>query len=298
MGGGSPSAAALLVLVLTSACAPTGSRGAREPPGQPATLPLVTGLDHVPIAVADLDSAAARYRKLGFVLKPGRPHPNGIRNQHVKFLEGTELELITAPEARDALTQEYRTFLASGDGPAFLALYAPAMDTLAARLRGTGRATRRSEGILSFAESDPLRYIFFGGRNASPTDRPEHFAHPNTARSLVAVWVAADDFGAERALFGELGIPLSEREFPFPVPLRGAAARVGKAEVRLLPGTVGRIQGRRIVGVTMFVESLEAAQRAVGLAPVPAESGRSILIPPEEANGLWIELWEPAAIGR
>jgi hypothetical protein len=33
---------------------------------------VVTGLDHIPIAVNDLDAAAARYRALGFTLKPCR----------------------------------------------------------------------------------------------------------------------------------------------------------------------------------------------------------------------------------
>ena len=107
--------------------------------------PAVQGLDHIPIAVNDLAAAADHYRALGFSLKPGRPHENGITNQHVKFRDGTELELITAPAARDALTTTYRRHLAEGDGPAFLALYAPVRDRAPDRL------------------SDPLQYTFFGG---------------------------------------------------------------------------------------------------------------------------------------
>src|SRR5206468_6529298 len=67
--------------------------------------PLVTGIDHIPIAVRDLDAAAAQYRRLGFTLKPGTPHANGVRNEHAKFADGTELELITAPAATDALAR-------------------------------------------------------------------------------------------------------------------------------------------------------------------------------------------------
>src|SRR5262245_66326123 len=99
-----------------------------------APEPAVTGLDHIPIAVADLARAADDYRALGFALKPGRPHDNGIQNQHVKFTDGTELELITAPEARDALTTTYRRHLQRGDGPAFLALFAPRIPYAAERL--------------------------------------------------------------------------------------------------------------------------------------------------------------------
>ena len=64
----------------------------------------IDGLEHVNIAVADLEAASARYRDLGFSLKPGTPHTSGIRNEHAKFPDGTELELITAPAATDALT--------------------------------------------------------------------------------------------------------------------------------------------------------------------------------------------------
>src|SRR5258706_3434253 len=36
--------------------------------------------------------------------------------------------LFRSPEARDALTATYRRHLAEGDGPAFLALFAPSME--------------------------------------------------------------------------------------------------------------------------------------------------------------------------
>src|SRR5262249_26762634 len=41
---------------------------------------VVLGLSHVPLAVRDLHSAAEDFEKLGFALKPGRLHANGIRN--------------------------------------------------------------------------------------------------------------------------------------------------------------------------------------------------------------------------
>jgi hypothetical protein len=170
-----------------------------------AREPAVLGLDHIPVAVADLERAAERYRALGFVLKSGVAHDNGIRNQHAKFADGTEVELITAPEARDALTTTYRQHLAAGDGPAFVAFYAPVMDRVAERLTALKRLFTRDGGYLDLPDTDVLRYIFFGPRNSSPTDRPEHFVHPNTAESLIAVWLAGDDLSQERAALKELG---------------------------------------------------------------------------------------------
>ena len=71
-------------LTLVWRASPNGQGTAAIPPPEG---PVIAGLDHVPIAVGDLDAAAARYRALGFALKPGRPHANGIRNQHAKFAD-------------------------------------------------------------------------------------------------------------------------------------------------------------------------------------------------------------------
>ncbi len=81
---------------------------ATPPPGEGVGETTVLGLDHIPVEVIDLDAAAERYRQLGFALKPDRPHDNAIRNQHVKFKDGSEIELITIREIRDSPTAEYQ----------------------------------------------------------------------------------------------------------------------------------------------------------------------------------------------
>ena len=63
--------------------APRGSFGAELADASVPTA--IIGIDHIPLVVGNLDWAAARYRQLGFALKPGRAHDNGLRNSHVKF---------------------------------------------------------------------------------------------------------------------------------------------------------------------------------------------------------------------
>src|SRR5688572_23728877 len=77
--------------------------------------PPVLRFDHVSIAVRDLEGGKSTYRdQLGFSLKPGRLHPNSINNAHIKFADGSALELITASTPNDPLAAHYLAFLRHG----------------------------------------------------------------------------------------------------------------------------------------------------------------------------------------
>ena len=226
-------------------------------------------LDHVVLAVNDLEATAARYQKFGFALKPGQPHANGIRNQHVKFTNGTELELLTAPKPADDLTTRYRQHLADGDGPAYLALFP----------RPT--APPRSEAP---------SYIFFGQRNQSPTDRPEHFAHRNTADNLIAVWLAGSDFKQERALLVKHGASGQTGRLDA-LNETSEMLSVTEGVVYFLPERLRVHRARPIIGVTFHVRVLQTAERVLNEAGVQFRTlPGSILLAPAVTGGLWIEL--------
>ena len=78
---------------------------------------FIKAFDHIPIAVENLERSTDLFKKLGFTLKQGRFHSNGIRNQHIKFSNGTELELITSNSRNDALSTEYKKFYFGGRRP-------------------------------------------------------------------------------------------------------------------------------------------------------------------------------------
>ena len=52
-------------------------------------MPL--SIDHIVIAVADLDAAVRDYTALGFTVLPGGEHPRGSRNALVVFADGAYL---------------------------------------------------------------------------------------------------------------------------------------------------------------------------------------------------------------
>jgi hypothetical protein len=96
--------------------------------------PSIIGIDHMPLAVKDLEQASDTYRQLGFSLKPGRLHEDGIRNNHVKFKDGSGIELLSPPNSSaDALTAHYLEHLQQGDGASVAAIGAGMIDLDKAR---------------------------------------------------------------------------------------------------------------------------------------------------------------------
>ena len=195
----------LLALVLWA-----GSlRAASDTPSEP-----MAGIDHVPTVVADLDTAVAQFQALGFAVKPGRPHADGLRNAHIKFPDGSGIELIQPPSSpTDALTREYQQLLRQGEGPVFLALHVRDTDALRRALDRARIGYTEESGNIQ--PDDPhLRFLFLVRDNRSPSDRPEHFAHPNTADALSVVWIEADTAtrSSVSRLLTALGSPATIRE--------------------------------------------------------------------------------------
>lgn len=126
-----------------------------------APAPLVMGVEHTPIVVTDLEKAQADFRAMGFAIKPGRFHADGIRNAHVKFPNGTELELITAPAPTDALTSEYYAKEQRGDGPVYFGLWAPNYSALATRIKAMAVPVQQDGGVLTFPAGNPLHHLFW-----------------------------------------------------------------------------------------------------------------------------------------
>lgn len=115
-----------------------------EPPDPAALL----GLDHVVIAVQDLQRAQVQCAAQGFTVQPGGRHPGRTsHNALIVFADGSYIELI-AWQAPAPQERWWRTLQASGDGMVDFALLprdtAAAID--AARARGLATITGPIEG--------------------------------------------------------------------------------------------------------------------------------------------------------
>jgi catechol 2,3-dioxygenase-like lactoylglutathione lyase family enzyme len=106
----------------------------------------ILGLDHVVIAVHDLDAAVASYRSLGFTVQPGGRHPGRTsHNALIVFADGAYIELIAwvapAPQER-----WWQVLQAHGEGYVDFALLP--RDTAAALEAARGRGLHTLTGPL------------------------------------------------------------------------------------------------------------------------------------------------------
>jgi hypothetical protein len=256
--------------------------------GAQAPAPLVLGVDHIPLVVADLEKAEADFHAMGFSLKPGRMHADGIRNAHVKFPDGTEIELITAPAVVDSLTAEYQAKLKDGDGPVYFGLYAPDRAALAARLDAAGIPFQNDEGLLGFPSESLLHPLFFGNRNKSPTDKPEYFAHANSATRLSALWVG--DNQELRALLQKLGAGFASMRPCAPIcSSKSSIAIFPEGNVYFVPSASATVVVARVE-----VRSLRTLRAVLRRNNVPVAKGikcdpDAVWISPATAHGIWLE---------
>lgn len=152
-------------------------------------------LDHAIVVVRNLDSASSLLAPLGFRFKQGRLHPDSLLNRHIKFRDGSEVELMTLAGAPTSqMARDYAAMLAAGEGGVYAALWTTDMDKVraAASRLGVPRLTQAGAWqFLSLPDVFDTQAIFFGAGGLAANDPDSVLAHANDAQSLAAVWLEA-----------------------------------------------------------------------------------------------------------
>lgn len=253
-----------------------------------------TGLDHVGVAVPDLTAAASEWEALGFTVQPLAPHmdegkPTGTGNRNIMLAEGYIELLATIDPARPSAT--IARFLAHHTGIHVLTLAMRSESATMNRILRAGfdakitisarpvdpdnpNAPRPEFSRIPLTDADPRLQLL---RHITPelVWQERFLAHPNRARALREVIVAADPPAAFAArLARAAGLPV--RPDPaggYTMRLPCGAVRVlpPDAAARLLPGAVVPALPA-ILGLVVQTEDANAAAAALlrhdGTGPV------------------------------
>ena len=151
-------------------------------------------LDHVILVVQDLETAATGFRAHGFRLKPGRLHANNLLNRHVKFRDGSSVELMTVRgPPRDAMARDYAELSAEGEGGVYVALSVQSLDSPKAAVAALGLLNRESMSgpwrFLSFPPASPAAAVFFSTGTAIVQDADSLLDHVPSVAGLAEAWL-------------------------------------------------------------------------------------------------------------
>ncbi len=243
----------------------------------------ILGLDHVVIAVRDLNAAIASYRGLGFTVQPGGRHPGRTsHNALIVFADGAYIELIAwlapAPQER-----WWRVLQAHGEGFVDFALLP--RDTMAVLEAARGRGLHTLIGPVDGGRVRPdgAQLQWRTARHETP-DLPflcgditprglrvpegEVRQHANGARGVSELAVAVDDLEAAvaryRALLGDdVEVVLEPTKPP------RAVFTLGPTRFVLTAAAIGLARGQGVMH--MRVAGLTAA------LPQPAAHGALML---------------------
>lgn len=273
------------------------------------------GIDHLVLAVADLDTGAAAYERLGFRLTPRATHPFGTGNRLAQ-MRGSFLEVLAVvdparvPPAAPGVFSFgafNRDWLEGGEGLSMLVLESRDADRDLADYRAKGiaafrrldfeRAARQPDGTerlvafsLAITEEPGVEAGFFTCHNRFPENfwKPEFQSHPNGALDVAEVALVAED-PADHHVFleaftGVRGPRVTGFGLDFDTP-RGTVAALSAAGFRMRYGRdpAARPGGRaRLAGTTIAVADLAATAELLAAAGVAtlAHAGRLVVAEP------------------
>jgi hypothetical protein len=179
--------ALMLTALLVQSSAPSTCKAAASAPT----------LDHTIVVVRDLTRASRHFREAGFRIKAGRLHANGLLNNHIKFSDGTEIELMTVQGSPgDAMAKDYADLLSAGEGGVYVALKVHSLERAIQRAEQTNLETKRSASggwqFLSFPHASSAAAIFFTAGTVAVQDADSIFRHQPLVTALEQVWLEGD----------------------------------------------------------------------------------------------------------
>jgi Glyoxalase-like domain len=208
---------------------------------------MLLGLDHIVIAVNDLDTAMKDYQRLGFTVVPGGRHPVGTYNGLIAFADRSYIELISF--YRDNPDHRWWVALKQGEG---LIDFCMQTDDLRGDTEKFRRAGVEMDDPVPWSRTRPdgyelkWRLALARGRDrgvapfliedVTPRDErvPRDVEHSNGANGIAAVLVAIDDLPVVaswyHAVLGSGGEKVERDE----MKAKGVAFAIGAQRLELL----------------------------------------------------------------
>ena len=166
-------------------------------------------IDHVISVVSELEEATKEFSSLGFTIKPGRLHKNGLLNAHIKFDNYTSFEFMTVKgNPNDEMAQEYASFLEKGGGGMYLSLSGLSIESVQTILTEANIQFAVSKqklwSYISFPKQLELSHLFFIEYHFKQSDQERYYTHDNKLNSIQSVIIEGSHMTIE--LLNRIGL--------------------------------------------------------------------------------------------
>ncbi len=271
-------------------------------------MPPLSRLDHVVIAVRNLDAAAKTYRGFGFNLTPRGLHEGKGTGNHCIMFGKTYIELLGVVDSSGAEGSLAQRVKARGEGGIAIAYGADDAGKACAALRAAGIDAEDPNDLSRPLDLDGKRDMVrfrnvnmpglklpetmqFVCTHATPEltrARREWQLHPSGATGLAKIIVAHDnpqDAAAEfKALFGTTGA-LDNATI--------ATQTRAQIEKELGADALKGAPAHGIVGLRIRVNEIDAVAAMLDMGRIPhREATHRLIVPANAAHGVYLEFAE------
>lgn len=252
-------------------------------------------LDHIIIGSENLSETTELFRKLGFSIKDGKVHKNGIRNNFIEFADNTEIEIVEVKYPTEDFAIEYKNLISQNKFGLQFSLRVDVIENLKNNFsainsnfvelqKGNDYSTLSAKGI-NFEL--PIFFIQFDKLNNSNTN------HLNHAKGITSVWFETKDIKKTARELVDFGFdPIGNYYIP---NFTGKVVEFKNANFKIVLIESDKYE---ITGITISVDSKSDLLKIINdnfdknFLNKVFENRKSIFLPNEITKSIWLEFVE------
>ena len=252
--------------------------------------------DHLIIGTTNISDSRNFFSDvLGFNIKNGRQHVNGINNLFIEFEDDSEIELLTVNDPKDKIARKYKSLIEQNKFGMQFAMRTSRLNEITshfANLNSVYNTIHENEiySVLSknkYDERLPLFLIEHKNKNFNTeTD------HQNSAKGIRSIWFSTQNLKNSIFDLADLGYQLIDTTKIFGFSNKSVIMRNENFEIILIED-----KDYKISGVTIIIDDLSLVKRRLDDKSLKYrlyrdEEGNSLLLSPETTKSIWIEFKE------
>ena len=253
-------------------------------------------LDHIIIGSNDLSNSELFFNKaLGFSVKKGDPHKNGINNLFIEFTDSSEIEILSVDTPTDQLAKTYKTQLDNNKFGLQFAIRVNSIDQLTNNFisissKYSTLINQNNYSSLSKNNTSEDFPFFFIQYENNPTGNVKH---DNKTSGISSVWLSTPNIRQSIIQYSDFGFSLIDTLTVADIDNKTASMKNDNFEIILIEDN-----NYAITGVTIKTNFIDNMQEMLieylkeDVRIINNKRGKSIYLSPHVTNSIWFEFLE------